>query len=457
MPTNMNIVRLSNKLEQIKGDISARIDRARDDNGDPNTELFAIKNPDIEKSMGEWIAERAEEMEKSQKELDDYLKADGALAAVDTLAQVGEQRGIRVPFPTGDKRRNLAGELFGSDEFTEMKEMGAKRMSFQTDIGLKELFASDSNTADTVNVESLRTGEYEMLPRTRVTLLDIIPQLPTTERVVKYDSEVKNLSNVGDIAQGAVYAESEFQIDELTTPVVKVGAFIQTSEELLDDAPETRARIDSNLRGQMLRRIQAIVVGGAPVNAGEYVGTPAASSVDGFLDLTNTTGINFIDAHAGVMSGEKTSEYDLVEQAMEEVYRNGEAESDAIVMTSQSWRNYSTLQSTTGAYIARGALVGTSSPVTREIAGLPVVLCNALPAETVLVGAFREHCAIRDRQDVQVRIQEALSVPGRATSTDVVQTEPTGRFNIYTDARLAFYARRGLAFTKLTNFGTVAP
>ena len=408
--------------------------------------------------MGEWIAERAEELEKSQKELDDYLKADGALAAVDTLAQVGEQRGTRVPFPTGDKRRNLAGELFGSDEFTEMKEMGAKRMSFQTDIGLKQLFASDVNAADTVNVESLRTGEYEMLPRTQVTLLDIIPQLPTTERVVKYDSEIKNLSAVADIAQGAVYQESEFTINELTTPVVKVGAFLQTSEELLDDAPETRARIDSNLRGQMLRRIQSIVVGGTPTNSTEYIaGARATSSIDGFMDLTANTGINFIDAHVGVPSGDKTSEYDLIEQSMEEVYRNGEAEADAIVMTSQSWRNYATLQTTTGAYIARGALVGTSGPVMREIAGLPVVLCNALPANTVLVGAFGEHCAIRDRQDVQVRIQEALSVPGRATSTDVVQTEPTGRFNIYTDARLAFYARRGLAFTRLTNFGTLAP
>ena len=68
MPTNMNIVRLSNKIEQVKGDLAARIDRARDDNGDPNTELFAIKNTDIENvSMGEWIAERAEEPRKVPK------------------------------------------------------------------------------------------------------------------------------------------------------------------------------------------------------------------------------------------------------------------------------------------------------------------------------------------------------------------------------------------------------
>ena len=223
------------------------------------------------------------------------------------------------------------------------------------------------------------------------------------------------------------------------------------SEELLSDRPEMRARMDGSLTQQMLRRVQSDIMGGAPIPASEYVGTPTNSTdVVGFLDVPNAD-INLIDGNAGANSGEFRNPITVIEEAVEMIYRVGEAEADAVVMNSQDWVRVKTLQATTGAFILRGALAPISQAVPRAIDEWPVILCNALPEHTMIVGAFGEHCAIRDRQSLQVRIQEALSVPVAGANV-TVHTEPTGRFNIYADARYAFYVRRGLAFTRVTDF-----
>ena len=451
--TNMNLVKAANALAAVKREVETRIDRSRDDEGDLSSELFAIKNPEVEQPMHEWLTDRTAEATKHQAVVDGYMKSEKALGVFEGLVDAGKRK-ANTPAIIEENRRNLATELMASDEWEALKEGKAKTANFDADMKIKSLFETTGASAlDSVSVESVRTGEYVPLPRTRVTLLDIIPQLPTTEAQIKYDRETKNLSNIQPIAQGAIYQQSEFQIEEVFATVYKSGAFIQVSEELLADAPEIRARLDGALMSQMMRRIQADIIGGTPVQAAEYVGTPANNAnVVGFLDVASAN-INEID-------GMGVNQVAALEDGAEMVYRIGEAETDAIVMNSQDWVDMKKLQATTGSFILRGANSPLTAPVARQIDEWPVVLCNALPRRTVLIGAFADHCTIRDRQAVQVRINEALGVPGQAAAVSgsvatvtVVNTEPTGRFNIFTDGRLAFYIRRGLAFTRITNFG----
>jgi HK97 family phage major capsid protein len=451
--TNMNLIRKSNALEAVKTEVQTRIDRSRDDERNLSSELFSIKNPDIDKPMHEWLKERTAEATNLAAEVKSLMGSEETLNEFDELVSSGK-RVNTAPVPSASSRRSLGAEVLATDEFEAIAKGHSKSMVHNASIELKSLFETTGTSAtDTVSVESVRTGEYVTIPRTRVTLFDIIPQLPTTEAQIKYDVETKNLSNVDPIAQGAIYQESEFQIEERNATVYKSGAFIQVSEELMDDAPEIRARLDGSLRSQMMRRIQADMVGGVPVQAAEYVGTPANNAnVVGFLDVPGAN-INELD-------GTGINAIAALEDGAELVYRLGEAETDAIVMNSQDWVDIKKLQSTTGSFVLRGANSPLTAAVPRQIDEWQVVLCNALPRRTVLMGAFNEHCTIRDRQAVQVRVQEALGVPSQAApvvgsnaAVAIVNTQPTGRFNIYTDARLAFYIRRPLAFTRITNFG----
>ena len=381
------------------------------------------------------------------------------MAKFNSLVQAGKEF-RKPPLPVGGKTRSLASELFETEEYKSLASGDIKQMGFKADIGLKTLFeTTTTGAADTVSVESVRDGDFVPLPRTRVTLLDIIPQRSTEYPVVKYDAEVLNESNVQVIAQGEAYSESRFRIDERLATIIKAGAYIQVSEELLADRQEMRARIDTSLRNQMLRRIQSDILGGVPIPAAEYVGTPVNNAtITGILDI-GASDINTIDGNAGLSAGNHINEYELIERAQEVIYRNGEADADAIVMNSQDWLDYVTLQTTTGAFVARGSLAPLSEPTPPMIAGLPVIFCNALVQNTVLVGAFRDYAVIRDRQSVQVRIQEAQRIPSVAVAsnaTSATTTIPAGRFNIYIDGRYTFYARRGLAFCTLTNFGVDA-
>ena len=458
MPTNPHIVRLSNRLEAIKTEVQTRLDRATPEGEDhPTVEYFKTMNPDIEMSLGKYVETRTEEYDAVQQELDDYRKADTSLASLEKMAGEGQKRATWAPNPTGSMGRNLSGMVTESDSWKNFIKGDRKGAKFDVDLDLKALFETTTTGAvNSVSVESVRTGELVPAALTRVTLLDIIPQVPTTDPVVKYDEEVLNESAVAAIAQGAVYEESAFQYDEKSVNVAKIGAFINVSEEALDDEPELQARLDGSLRNQMMRRIQSDIIGGVPIPASEYVGTPTDNT--NFTGFTELTGVNVIDAVAqpGQMTGDVANHFSLLEQAREVVYRLGMTEADAIVMNSQDWLQLKTLQTTTGAFVIRGALSALYDPAAMQIDGLPVVLCNALPNNTVLVGAFREHAVIRDRQSVQVRIQEAqnVTIPSGGGSA---QTEPSGRFNIYTDARLAFYVRRPSAFARITSFGEPQP
>ena len=450
MPANMNLVRLHRKLEQIQSEVKVRVERSLDDDGEPKSDIFATLNPDITMSMGEYLAARAEEMEKTQKEIEDYVKSDGAMAQIDTLIALGKEKATHTPAPSLQTAESIGDALVKSEGFQKIREKKATEASFDKPLSLKDLLGSGSNAADSVNVEVARNGDYVTLPRTRVTLLDIIPQLPTTERNVAYDREIKNESAMDRVFEGGIYQESEFTMYGDTANIVKTGAFIQVSEELLADMPEIRARLNTALVEQMARRLQSNVIGNDPIPAAEYVGSPAdISAVTGILEETS---INTIDGNTGAGSGNFHNPYSLIQQAIEVIYRTGEADATAIAMNSQDWVMYATLQTTTGAFVARGSLNGLAGETQRMIEGIPVVLCNALPNNTVLVGDFANHCVIRDRQSVQVRIQEAQSFQVAALSTNV-HTNPSGRFNIYVDARMGFYVRRPQAFCSITDFG----
>ena len=449
MPINMNLVTVSNLLEQVKGEVTARVERSKDDHGNLNSDVFKLRNQDITVSMGEWMAERTEECMKLQKEIDNYTMAENSLDGFNALLNLGKEKANRPISREIGKQFSVSDQIFQGDDWEAFREKRSQTRQFMSEINadIKTLFETTSSGAvNNVSIESVRTGEFEMLPRTRVTIFDIIPQASTSNPSVKYDAEVLNQSAMAAIAQGAVYQESAFRIDEVSVDVGKSGAFIQVSEELMNDMPEFRARIDGSLMQQLMRRSQDDIIGGVPINDGEYVGTPVANAgVVGFLDVP-AANINVID-------GSGLNQISVIEDGAEMVYRLGQGEADAILMNSQDWAGMKKLQSTTGSFILRGANAPLSAPVERAIDEWRVVLCNSLPQGTVIIGDFANHCMLRDRQAAQVRIQEAQQVPVVGANVPVF-TQPSGRYNVFADVRYAFYVRRGMAFTRITDFGT---
>ena len=224
MSSNLNLVRASEKLKATKAEVEARTGRSTDDEGQLKSDVFSIKNPDIEASMGEWLTDRSQEIERLQTEIDDYLKADGALDHIKHIDDLGKK--VDRPPLNGRDKASIADTLFQDERWGDLKAGRIKGFAVDTEVSLKTLFATDAASASNqYSIDSVREDLYLPAPRTRPTILDIIPQLPTTERVVKYAEETVNQSNVSPIAQGDPYLESQFQVVEQSANVVKRGAY----------------------------------------------------------------------------------------------------------------------------------------------------------------------------------------------------------------------------------------
>ena len=465
MGINTNLVTASNQRELLKAEIEARRASSIDDSGHESSKVFAIKNPQIDMSMAEWVKARNVELAALQEEVDGYMSLDEELDKFDGMVKQGNKIN-RPPNSMGKRGRGAVAKFLDSDEWAKFAGSPSAEMQFNTEVSFKELFAEQRKTLfetfdaavdGAVSVDVARTGEYVTVPRTEVTLLDVIPQLPTTQGQIEYDEQTLNESAVGVIAQGGHYRESAFKIEKKTVPVVTIGGFSQVSMELLQDKPEMENLLRGDLMDQMMRNAQDEFIGGTAFqNLTEYVGSPTPSGdITGFLDLP--------DADINTFTGTGINEIAAIAQAKEMIYRVGRARADAIVMNSQDWLDVETLQSTTGAYLVGGSSAGLSQAVPMSLGGLPIILCNALPNHTVLVGAFGQHCTVRDRQSFQVQVQRAQYVPGltyggsdtssATATTTATHTHPSTMYNVYADARLAFYIRRGKAFTKITAFG----
>lgn len=459
MPTNTNLVRKSNQLDKLMSEVDTRMAVSKDEDGNVNSEIFRIRNPEIELSMGDWLKARNIEAEELQKEIDDYKKSGEALDGLEALQTAGKQRGNFAPQPQpGTKRLSLAQEFFKTEGWEAFKAGKTKVVTEDIKFDLKNLFEQEAAGANAYQYNPMPIGDYVTLPRTEVTLLNLIPQIPTgPAAAVEYDRERTHLSGARSIAQGVAYTQSQYRIDKQNAKVAKVGTYIQVSEEIMEDMPELQARMNGSLMEDVSLRIQDELIGGTTLaNPGEYItGSVFTGDIRGFLDLTNADDdVNVMDGNAAANTGEYLNPVTLLEQAAETIFRLGRANADAILMNSQDWTLIKTLQATTGAFILRGANAPLWMPAQRAIDEWPVVLCNSLAKGTVIVGAFGQHCTIRDRQSVQVRIMEAQAVD---TSGTTGVTVPAGLYNIYADARLAFYARRGSAFTQITNFAVPKP
>ena len=445
-----------------------------DENGEPDIERYAVSSrlpQDV--PMDVWLEQQEKKYDELEARFRQSENVDARHESIQAKLAQGNERRPAVPQQGTLEQIRFSDLVFNTKAWKDVLAKESSDATEKMNVGLKALFESIDGTThtgqNTIAVQSTPTGELFMLPRTPVTILDIIQQIPTDQDAVRYDEETIDLSNVNPIAQGAVYLESQYQIVQRTTPIVMKGAFIQVTEVLLNDVPMMRQRLDGVLGRQGLRRVQDDIVGGTTfVNAAEYVGTPnvgtdpggtdEVTKIKGFLDLADSGGsqeINHIDGNAGESTGNYKNPINIIKEAAEEVYRNGDAVADAILMNSQDWLLMSNLQSTTGQYVISGGNGPFQIPGTGN--AWPVVLCNSLPKGTVIVGAFMTHCALRDRQDAQVRIQEAqaIEIPAGGNASTVI-AKPSGRYNVYMDARYGFHVSRPRAFTKITNFAVAA-
>jgi HK97 family phage major capsid protein len=349
----------------------------------------AAKALETVRTEGTVTAEQA----KALKEL-----GEGNVATQNQLKELGtrlleaEQKLARKPGAgnEGDgNERKTAGQLvIESNAYKEMLSRNDFKSAPVT-IERKTIVNATLNSSQPL-VQGTRLPGIVTPPQRRLTIRDLMPQIPTTSNLIEFARELvytnsaayqgATASPTGDF-EGQPKAESQITFELATAAVVTIAHWIGASRQVMSDAPQLAGYIDSRLEYGLKLEEEGELLNGAG-NAGTLDGlvTQATAFTGG---ATNQTAL------------------DTLLKAFLQVSL-AEYEASGVVLHPTDWTNIMLLKDTTGRYLF-------SDPHSTEaprVWGRNVVATQSMTQGQFLTGAFDLGAAIYDREGVSIRMSD---------------------------------------------------
>ncbi|MBS9720236.1 phage major capsid protein [Tianweitania sp. BSSL-BM11] len=218
-------------------------------------------------------------------------------------------------------------------------------------------------------------------PQRRLTIRDLMPVVNVSTGVVEYPRVVNRPTAAGMVAEAALKPESELTLELIQTSMKVIAHWIPASRQILDDAPQLRGVIDTELLyGLKLKEEEQLLNGsgtgqnlnGMVTQATAYV-APITIASPNMLDVIGL----------GIL---QTALTDL--------------EPDGVVVSSADWMRMRLLKDADGHYL----LGAPGQNVAQVLFGLPVVHTPAMSVDKFLVGAFQAAGTIYDRWQARIEV-----------------------------------------------------
>ncbi|OYT71302.1 MAG: phage major capsid protein [Armatimonadetes bacterium JP3_11] len=232
--------------------------------------------------------------------------------------------------------------------------------------------------------EALRTGVVVPFPVRQLTLLDIVNIVPTQLGSIRYMEQTTHTPAAAETAEGSALPESTFAFTERNQPVQAVGAYLPVTEEALEDNDGLQAIVDGILLYAVRERVETQMIQGNGT-APNLLGVINTPGVQTFARSTTPRIDALLDAIGRVAGSGATT---------------GNANADAIILNWADYIELVTEKDATGRYLFGDPV----SALGTSVMGVPVIPSNAMPANTALVGAFRQWHILYQRRGVQVEV-----------------------------------------------------
>ena len=262
-----------------------------------------------------------------------------------------------------------------------------------------------------------------LLGQQQLTVADLCGQATTTQPSVRIMQEVSFTNAAAAVAEGGLKPEATWVLNEVDTPVRKIGVTSKVTDEAYSDFGQLRDYLDNRLPFSVRQREEFLVLTGDGI----------APNPRGIM---NTPGI------LSVARGGTENNIDAIYRAITQVRTVGFYAPDGVVIDPSNWTPIRLAKTAAGQYIYGDPWV----PGPETIFGKRVIVTVNQTDNTALVGQFRMGCTLYYRQ--------AVTVDSTNSNEDDFKYN---RIALRAEERLAVGVHRPAAFCTATGLSNVIP
>jgi len=219
------------------------------------------------------------------------------------------------------------------------------------------------------------------LPQRRLAVRSLLPSIRVNTGSVEYAKQKTRTNNAAPVAELAEKPESAYAWELKDLPMRVIAHWIPASRQVLDDLPQLKGLIDSELMyGLKLKEDEQLLNGdGTGQNLHGLI--PQATAYSAPITITAPTSIDMIGLA-------------ILQNALA-LYP-----ADGVIVNSADWMFMRLQKNSQGDYI----LGSPSVDVTKVLFGLPVVDTPAMTVDKFLVGNFQAAATLYDRWDARIEV-----------------------------------------------------
>lgn len=366
------------KSEAIKGASMHLLDSAilktKSEGGDP---LDAIS-----KAFGEHVAEVMQKLGATNEQLEEMRKKSGLLTEqVSEISQKMARGGSR----SGDEAPETIGQRFVNDERVKAfidSDPSKGAVDFRVKATLTTATTDAAGSAGALATPAFRDSAVPLLRR-RPRVRSLLPVIQVSSGSIEWPSQKGRTDGAAMVAEGSTKPSSDIQYELKTTAARVIAHWMKASKQVLEDAPQLRGIIDTELMDGLALKEEDQFLNGDNTGQNLYGLIPQATAF-GAPNLPSLADINTMDVIALAMLQLANSYHDA----------------DGVILNPGDWLVMRTLKNSQGDYILGSPM----QQVNPSLWGVPLVPTPAMAAKKFLVGQFQAAATIYDRWEARIEL-----------------------------------------------------
>lgn len=344
------------------------------------------------------LPEKKERLDRVEADLKNASNIIAVDAQAKRLMSGGDSANEDAPEIEAKSVKSLGRQVVDSDAYANLKGIAGKR--FNSSVEIKTVNTIDEGTGLSngfLNGLGGAAAIPQFLPGIvdlrfpPLLVADLFAQGTTESPLISYVKETAFQNNAAGVAEKGKKPQSDDTIARVTAQVGKIAHFMKITDEMLQDVPAFVSFLNSRLILGVQQKEQTELLSG-----NGYPSLPGLLNQSGLSTAIAANGTN------------QPTDVDAIFQMLTQIRTTAWLEPDAILVNPADWMKIRLRKDSQGQYYAGGPFTGAYGnggySNVDAIWGVRVVQTPAVPAGTILVGAYKEGAQIFRRQGVTVEM-----------------------------------------------------